>query len=180
MPLRPSLQGIGSTVGKRLFGTSNTSIIQRKIQQLDKSKLTHALKEHGVRGGMTARKMVDVLTGKASASSTKQLKGAAQALQSLGVTAEPDLNTGRLITESTKRAGQDEHMVATGTLRPNAASFGASASFGSRVAEARIAREGNISERPLEQARSIKEVREMLRSLGVADRRIVAKKVIPS
>ena len=179
MPL-PSLQGVGSTLGKRLFGTSNSTIIQRKIQKMDQTKLAHAFKEHGVRGDLSVRKIADVLAGKASAGTARSLSGAVKALQSTGQTHETHTDTGRLMMESTKRAGQDEKMRTNDGLRPNAASFGAKASYGSRVAEARLAREGDISERPIEQARSIKEVRDMLRSLGVAERRILPRKVDPS
>ncbi len=179
----PSLQGVGSTVGKRLFGTSNPTVIQRKIQKLGKTgELQKALKDHGVRGGLTARKMADVLTGKASAGSTRQLGGAIRALQSIsGATVEEGAKSGTILMESGKRALQDETVKQMGSFRPNALTLGAKASLGARVAAARMATEGvEVHEKPLEQARSIREVRETLRALGIAEKRTVRRAVPPS
>jgi hypothetical protein len=180
MPL-PSASGVGSTVGKRLFGTSNPTIIARKIQKLGKTgDLQKALKDHGVRGGLTARKMADVLTGKADPASTRQLGGAIRALQAIGATVEPDTKVGTILAESSRRALQDETYKQTGALRPNALNLGMKASLGARVAAARLANEGGEhQERPLEQARSIREVRETLRALGMAEKRTVRRALPP-
>ena len=178
----PSLQGVGSTVGKRLFGTSNPTVIQRKIHKLGQTgELQKALKDHGVRGGLTARKMADVLTGKASAGSTRQLGGAIKALQSIGATVEQGTKSGTILMESGKRALQDETVKQTGSLRPSALDFGKKASLGARIAAARMATEGvEVHEKPLEQARSIREVRETLRALGMAEKRTVRRAIPPS
>mgnify|MGYP000959760384 CR=1 FL=1 len=171
MPLRPTSQGFGSTLGKRLFGTSSRSVIQRKLQVAAKGgALQSALKAQGVKGGMTARKLTQILTGDAAGtSSMHDLKGAVEALQSMGVTAENDTKVGTILSETTKRAQQDEQVKLTGNLRPNAlAMAGSQASLNARIAANRLAREGGeVSEKPLEQARSIKEIRETLRNLGI-------------
>lgn len=172
MPLRPTSQSLGSTVGRRLFGTDNASTIQRKIQSIDKDKLRAALKAQGMNAGMSARKIAETLSGKASAGSARQLGRTVKALQSTGATMENDAKMGRVMMESTKRAIQDDQIKAV--TRPSALSLGSQTSIGSRIAESRYAREGaEISEKPLEQARSIREIREILKKMGIADRRIV-------
>lgn len=173
MPLVPSRSSIGSTVGKRLFGTSNAQVIQRKLQRLDQDSLKAALRSQGIRGGMTARKLAQVLTGQVS-TGTRHLGGAVKALQSMGATHET-MNAGQVLQQSAKRAMQDETYRATGSLRPSAATLGKTATIGSRVAAARAAADGEHVEKPLEQARSIKEVREMLRELGIQSRKIAKK-----
>ena len=173
MPLLPSRASVGSTVGKRVFGTSNPQVIQRKLQRLDQDALKAALRSQGFRGGMTASKLAQVLSGEVQ-TGKRNLGGAVKALQSRGATHET-MNAGQLLQQSTKRALQDESYRATGTLRPSAATFGKTASIGSRVAAARAAADGEHVEKPLEQARSIKEVREMLRALGIQSRKIAKK-----
>lgn len=173
MPLLPSRASVGSTVGKRLFGTSNAQVIQRKLQRLDQDALKAALRAQGIRGGMTARKLAQVLTGQVS-TGTRHLGGAVKALQSVGATQEMG-DAGHVLQQSAKRAQQDEMYRATGSLRPTAASFGKTATIGSRVAAARAAADGEHVEKPLEQARSIKEVREMLRELGIQSRKVAKK-----
>ncbi len=164
------MQSLGSTVGKRLFGTANSSVIQRKIKSLDKAALSSALKAQGIKGGMTARKIADVLTGKAVSGSTRHLGGTIRALQDLGVTVEKDARMGTIMAESTKRAQQDESYKATGSVRPSALNLGANASLGTRIAASRLASEGGEqSQKPVEHARSIKEIRETLRALGIRD-----------
>lgn len=174
MPIRPSAQTLGSTVGKRLFGTANASMIQRKIQSIDKDALRAALKAQGIKGGMTARKIAETLTGKNSAGSARHLGRTVKALQSTGVTNEATESMGKIMMDSTKRAVQDEQIKAT-AARPSVLNL-AQGSIGARVAASRMAREGgDVSEKPLEQARSIAEIRETLRSLGINDRRILPR-----
>jgi hypothetical protein len=126
-----------------------------------------------MKGGITARKIAETLTGKNSAGSARHLGRTVKALQSMGVTVENDANMGKIMTESTKRAVQDEQIKQT-TARPNATTL-SKGSYTSNVAAARLAREGAEPERPLEQARSIKEIRESLRKMGINDRRVLPR-----
>lgn len=128
---------------------------------------------------MDARSMTKLLTGESRGGSTSQIRGATNALKELGVVQERT-STGQIMYESAKRAGQDELYKKTGSLRPNALSFQqANTTLNSRIAEARMRREGvGVEERSpeLEKARTIKDVRETLRQLGIKDR-IIAKKL---
>ncbi len=165
---------LGSTVGKRLFGSVNASVIQRKIQSIDKDVLRAALKDQGIKGGLTARKIAETLTGKAAGGSARHLGRTVKALQSMGITAEDGESMGKIMMDSTKRAIQDEQIKAN-TSRPSVLHL-AQGSIGARVAAARLAREGGEkSEKPLEQALSISEIRETLRGLGINDRRILPR-----
>ena len=105
----------------------------------------------------------------------KHVRAATNMLKELGVSQER-ASTGQILYESAKRAEQDTTYKATGSLRPNAAQLGgANASIGSRIAAARTERDVGGEERPLEQARSIREVRETLRQMGIQERRIAKK-----
>ncbi|MBP7005799.1 hypothetical protein KBB27_01605 [Patescibacteria group bacterium] len=172
MALPPSNASLGSTVGKRLFGTSNASVIKRKIESIDKKTLSAALKAQGIRGAVDARKVTQALTGEGRGLGKKHMAAAIKAMKEVGVTQET-ASMGTIMAESTHRAQQDETYKATGSLRPNALSLGQNATIGSRIAAARMASEGGeISEKPLEQARSIKEIRETLRSLNIVNAKL--------
>ena len=88
MALPPSNASLGSTVGKRLFGTSNASVIKRKIESIDKKTLSAALKAQGIRGAVDARKVTQALTGEGRGK-TKRIRPpvhCAQTLSALGKT----------------------------------------------------------------------------------------------
>ena len=124
---------------------------------------------------MTPQRLAETLTGKRSAGSVGHLGRTMKALQSTGLTVEGRESMGRLMMESTKRAIQDDQ-IRSQMGRAKLVTLSRTPSLGSRVAEERAKREGEReTEKTLEQARSITEIRETLRKLGINGRRVVPR-----